>query len=471
MVLIKIAILTLLAITLSFLLIIPNDNTNNITNKCSGVFSKCDQNNTTTLHNKNRKLSDSRKNELLSDNTKGNCNLIRPPNKDFYFGYVKFIKNTWNKVSKKSCDPLKATGGDKDTNCIDNDSRCITKGNKKYCNWNDDGRPVIIYYPSSVLNPNVETTNIPYIIFFSFVEWNSYDPTNPIVFGIVNPDESISCITNNKCDPYNEGWIHLQLESFLSSGYAVVMTTLIQDDSYQYLNCQNKTEADNLYNLCWNNGNNPDATYLTEIFKQITENTLMNESELIVGKSLAGNFNPNNLQLNKNECGLLGYSVGAQMVSRCINEFGTFSIPNSPKVKVACMISGGSLHCYEYCNSDSNTERGPDGKICKKQPSNYEPCWSKSTIGCCPYDLTEPKYDNNVKNYKDHPPVILAQTRLDVFADPRASYNYYEKLKKMGVDTEIITGLCGNHNLFPNAIIRILMFFKKYMSKTSLSMI
>ena len=155
---------------------------------------------------------------------------------------------------------------------------------------------------------------------------------------------------------------------------------------------------------------------------------------------------------SKNECGLMGYSVGAQMVSRCINEFGTSSIPNSPKVSVACMISGGSLHCYEYCNSDASTERGPKGKICKKQPINYEPCWSKTTIGCCPKDLTEPRYDNDIKNYKNHPPVILTQTSIDVFADPRASYNYYEKLQKMGVDTEIITELCGNHNLFPNVV-------------------
>lgn len=490
----NIAILVLIAIVLSCLLLFSNNNksSNNsgVQSNCSGVFSKCDKNNNTTLqnYNKKQKLSQLRRNsknelhkKLLSDNnlmlsgvnlenTTGNCNLTRPPNKDFYFGYVKFIKNTWSKVAKKSCDPLKATGGDVDTNCVNNDSRCITKGTKKYCNWNDDGRPVIIYYPSSVIKSNTKT-NIPYIIFFSFVEWNSYDPTNPISFGIVNPDKSISCITNNKCDPYNEGWIHLQLESFLSAGYAVVMTTLIQDDSYQYVNCQSEKEADNLYNLCWNNGNNPDATYLAEMFNQINENTLMNDCELIAGKSLLNNFDPTQLQLNKKECGLMGYSVGAQMVSRCINEFGTSSIPNSPKVSVACMISGGSLHCYEYCDSDSSTERGPDGKICKKQPSNYEPCWSKTTLGCCPYDLTEPRYDDNIANYKNHPPVILAQTSIDVFADPRASYNYYEKLKKMGVDTEIITGLCGNHNLFPNAIMRILMFFKKYMPETSLSMI
>jgi hypothetical protein len=498
-ILIKILLLISFAFILVYLLLARDDRPNhapihrlndqtNRPDNCSGVFSKCDKNNTLKLdnYNKKQKLSELRKNsknelnkKLLSNNNLmlygnslesniGNCNLTRPPNKDFYFGYVKFIKNTWSKVKNKSCDPLKATAGDKDTNCVDGDSRCITKGTKKYCNWNDDGRPVIIYYPSSVLK-STNTKNIPYIIFFSFVEWNSYDPTNPITFGIVNPDKSISCITDNKCDPYNEGWLHLQLETFLSAGYAVVMTTLIQYDSYQYLNC----ESDNLYNLCWNNGINPDAIYLTEMFKQITENTLMNDSEIIAGKSLLNNFDPTKLQLNKNECGLMGYSVGAQMVSRCINEFGT-SIPNSPKVSVACMISGGSLHCYEYCNADAKTERGPKGKICKKQPSNYEPCWSKTTLGCCPKHLTEPIYDKKHKkhkHYKNHPPVILAQTSIDVFADPRASYNYYEKLQKMGVDTEIVTGLCGNHNLFPNAIIRILIFFKKYMPETPFSMI
>ena len=95
-----------------------NDQTNRPDN-CSGVFSKCDKNNTLKLdnYNKKQKLSELRKNgknelnkKLLSNNNLmlygnslesniGNCNLTRPPNKDFYFGYVKFIKNTLSKYS------------------------------------------------------------------------------------------------------------------------------------------------------------------------------------------------------------------------------------------------------------------------------------------------------------------------------------------------------------------------------------
>ena len=333
----------------------------------------------------------------------------------------------------------------------------------------------MIYYPSKVITDSTSRTNIPYILFFSFVQWNTYDPANPTKYGIVSPDKQISCITKNQCDTYNEGWIHLQLQNFLSAGYAIVMTTMIQDDTYQYLNCQNSDEAKNLYNLCWNNGNNPDVPYLTEIFKQINDKTLMNDTQLIYGESLLTpkhrNYDPTTLELNTKECGLMGYSAGSQTVSRYINEFGPNSttVPKSPKVKVGVMISGGSLHCYEYCNGASDTKRGMGKEICDKQPSTFGPCWNKKDVGCCPENLTEPIFDSGKVPYSEHPPVILVQTYHDVYADPRASYNYYSTLKKYNVDTEIVTGLCGNHNLFPNAILRVLMFVTKHMGKSILS--
>lgn len=432
-----------------------NNNNNNGKHKdCTTPYSTCDS-------------------PLDSDN----CKLTRPDNIDYYIGYVKFIKNTWQDVKGKVCNFEGGTPGDKDTLCkvktTEND--CPSVGSKKYCNWNDDGRPLLIYYPSTVITDESSRTNIPYIIFFSFVEWNTYDPANPTKYGIISPDKQISCITKDECDTYNEGWIHLQLQNFLSAGYAVVMTTMIQDDSYQYLNCQNRDEAKNLYNLCWNNGLNPDAKYLTEIFKQINNKTLMNDTELIYGESLLTpkppGYDPSKLELNTTECGLMGYSVGSQTVSRYINEFGPNSttVPDSPKVKVGIMISGGSLHCYEYCNADSNTERGVGKEICNKQPTTFGPCWNKKDVGCCPENLTEPIFDNGKVPYNQHPPVILVQTPHDIYADPRASYNYYETLKTHNVDTEIVTGLCGNHNLFPSAILRVLMFVVKHMGKSSLS--
>jgi len=268
------------------------------------------------------------------------------------------------------------------------------------------------------------------------------------------------------------------LQTFLAAGYAVVLTTMIGDDSYMYQECA-KNFSSSPYDLCWNGGDNPDARYLNALFTLIEGDKLFeNDYDLIPADPVLGSlpmgadsFPKSSVSLNHDSCGLIGYSVGAQMVSRAINDFGNNStyLPNSPKVDVACMISGGSLHCYQYCNGDSTTVRGPDKSLCKSQPGDFGPCWDKDGLGCCPADLTEPRYDDNPGNYSYHPPVILVQTDFDYFADPRASENYYRTLNKKSagaVDTEIVHGLCGDHNLFPAAVVPVLQFFVKHMSST-----
>jgi hypothetical protein len=284
-------------------------------------------------------------------------------------------------------------------------------------------------------------------------------------------------------------WIQLQLQSFLAAGYAVVLTTMIADDSYMYQETCLKSDDDNIYNLCWNKGNNPDALYLSALFKLIHDKKLLNNShvESLPADNTLGTLDPKvknflktPIHLNHLNCGLIGYSVGAQMVSRAINNFGTKNndnIPYSPQVSVGCMISGGSLHCYEYCNGDTSTLRGYDkngqkNDICLQQPNDWGPCWNPKDLGCCPANLTEPRYDDK-SSTESHPPVIMVQTDFDYFADPRASENYYKALKKKTpkVDVEIVHGLCGNHNLFPSAILPVLSFFKKHMSHTNYSSI
>lgn len=395
------------------------------------------------------------------------CDITKSIGTQSFFGYRITIKGTDPSVSGKECGFMYDGGGLCDASKVSTN------------NWNDAGRPVWIYYPDTVLAPGA-SGSIPYVMYFSFIPWNanSLDPADRN--GLYSPDRDNTCTFGDQCAlaPMSPLWIQLQLQTFLAAGYAVVMTTMIGDDSYMYQEC-NKNLATSSYNLCWNGGDNPDARYLNALFGLIEGDTLFeNGYDLIPADPVLGSlpsgadsFPKLDISLNHDSCGLIGYSVGAQMVSRAINDFGNNStyLPNSPKVDVACMISGGSLHCYQYCNADSTTVRGPGKSLCNSQPSNFGPCWDKDGLGCCPTDLTEPRYDDSPGQYMNHPPVILVQTDFDYFADPRASENYYRTLSKKAagsVDTEIVHGLCGDHNLFPAAVVPVLQFFVKHMVST-----
>ena len=83
------------------------------------------------------------------------------------------------------------------------------------------------------------------------------------------------------------------------------------------------------------------------------------------------------------------------------------------------------------------------------------------------YEEGDPKQKGN---YKDHPPVILVQTDFDYYADPRASENYYAKMQKEAPGrSQIVRGACGNHDLFPTALLPVLTFFVKHMTTTKFS--
>jgi hypothetical protein len=407
---------------------------------------------------------------LSNDNTNPDCILSKTTQTQAFFGY---------KINLLGTDPSV-----KGMNCgFEYDGTQVCKKDGKINNWNDQGRPVWVYFPNTVLYSR-DISSIPYVIYFSFTQWNTTDTRAESLaqkgYGLFNPDRASNCTLGNPCGdaPMSPLWMQLQLQSFLAAGYAVVLTTMIADDSYIYQeSCPPPLKVeDNLYNLCWNNGKNPDASYLAKIFHENTTSLLGgNQVELIPADPTLGALHPkakdfykNNPKLG-NECGLIGYSVGAQMVSRCINEFGNINgvLKNAPDVAVACMVSGGSLHCYEYCNGDSTTSRGYQKTICNKQPTDWGPCWNKKSLGCCPEGLTEPRYDDP-KNKDRHPPVILVQTDFDYYADPRASENYYRALIKMKAITEIVHGLCGNHNLFPAALLPVLTFFTSNM-KSNLS--
>lgn len=411
---------------------------------------------------------------LDTDKQSPNCQLVKSQRTQAFFGYKVNIFGTDPSVKGMNCS-FKYQGTQ------------LCKKDGTIHNWNDQGRPVLVYYPNSVLTQR--GGDIPYVIYFSFTQWDTtkMDADSLVKaggYGLFNPDRVNECTIGSPCgsSPTSAVWLQLQLQSFLSAGYAVVLTTMIGDDSYMYQEtCPPPLKSqDSIYNLCWNKGDNPDASYLRALFKLIKSGNLLKSnveeipSDPTLGQLASGtkDFLKNPVKLDPDYCGLIGYSVGAQMVSRAINDFGTDTLPDSPRVSVGCMIAGGSLHCYEYCNGDGTTARGFGNTLCDQQPKDWGPCWNPESLGCCPAGLTEPRYDGKSDPKDQHPPVILVQTDFDYYADPRASENYYRALLKIGVkNTQIVHGLCGNHNTFSSAILPVLSFFKKNMQPTSYSTI
>ncbi len=95
-----------------------------------------------------------------------------------------------------------------------------------------------------------------------------------------------------------------------------------------------------------------------------------------------------NTKMDYNNLFLFGYSAGANMVSRLINEFPDMYNTNGvkfPTIKGAIVLSGGSYACY---SEDYNA---------------------------CPA-VTEQRYDSSVADMEQHPPTLLAQALYDDYA-------------------------------------------------------
>lgn len=177
------------------------------------------------------------------------------------------------------------------------------------------------------------------------------------------------------------------LKILVQQGYTLVISTEYAFDSYFYADCPSKDPSQ----ICWNDGANPDKTYLLELLDRAKNHVAFDKISV------------------------MGYSVGAQMVSRLINE--SLSAPESyPKLDVCIFIAGGSMFCY-----DNNYV-----KDCKKP------------TGCCPPGHTEQYFLSN-GNWDMHPPCILCQSSNDMYADPDAADYYFDELKKHNVRaTEMI---------------------------------
>ena len=111
-------------------------------------------------------------------------------------------------------------------------------------------------------------------------------------------------------------------------------------------------------------------------------------------------------QLNFNRMAVVGYSVGAPMVSRFFESFHNLKLKDGspfPIPLAGIMISGGSMSCY---TGDVNT---------------------------CPENTSEISYDMGIIPWSKHPPVLLIQSINDTDAPhgkDGASQRYFEQLNK-----------------------------------------
>ena len=229
----------------------------------------------------------------------------------------------------------------------------------------------------------------------------------------------------------------LFFSNLLKNGYAIISLTQCADDTLSYLentcnsgplNINNDIYTEQNEGKCSSNSNctsfsncnsNCDIFWMTQYGPSSDYIYMINVFKNILNGKILG------INVKYNEIGLFGWSVGAQMVSRCINEFTNmtdtrkiyfpnFYWPNN--INFAIMGAGGSLYCYDK-NTSCNNDR----------PQIQE--------GCCPYQpifptsqnqikILEPIYDKYPILYKNHPLVLGFQSYDDSFADPYATRSY-----------------------------------------------
>lgn len=207
----------------------------------------------------------------------------------------------------------------------------------------------------------------------------------------------------------------------------IIHTSMVGPDSYYYAECKNETDEyiKNYENLCWYS-DNPDLDYLKNLFDIMYNSKLYDEL---------------GIDINYDKMALFGYSVGAQAVSRYINEFPflrTYKSYKFPDIKSAILLAGGSYQCYNYALYD-------DEKLFKNCTSD-----KKKNNGCCPENFTEENYMDSVLSWKNHPPVMCIQQLNDFFADPNASIYYINELKKHNVPCTRLTSYGYQHGFANN---------------------
>lgn len=244
----------------------------------------------------------------------------------------------------------------------------------------------------------------------------------------------------------------------ISIGFAVVQLGETIYDIESTMVCPSCTTKDkvavtgNQNDYCWNNGESFLGNALKLVMPQLKINELFDNNA----------WNSLNLKFNYNKFALSGYSVGAQTVSRMINDFPT--IQGFPTISAAIMIAGGSYSCYSYTDAGMSRKMKEINEFVEysgtKLPLHTTalPCCGREN-GCCPTNtkenkfdetlkcptdgfltnqiprgLTEEMYDRRIIPMSEHPPVLLMQTVRDTYAAYEAAQKYYNGLA-MWTDT------------------------------------
>ena len=251
--------------------------------------------------------------------------------------------------------------------------------------------------------------------------------------GIIEKDKS----TEYLYDGANlVGFRYLQnfYREVLNQETIIVSLSMVSDDSYYYAECNNMPEDYLLdyNNLCWYtasdnppNRDNPDLDFLKHLFDIIYDSKL---------------YDLLKFDFDYSKMSVFGYSVGAQAVSRYINNFPLSRTKNNhkfPDIISAVMLAGGSYECYN--DALYNTKMFSS---CTKEKQNKN--------GCCPENFTEKNYMDSTLSWKNHPPVICVQQLNDFYADPKASVYYIAELKKHKVPCVRLTSYGYQHGFANN---------------------
>lgn len=323
--------------------------------------------------------------------------------------------------SKQTCGRIQGVPDDDEESSEDGDnfSQDVINYTNTWKGLNND-RTVYVATP----NGPVPTGGWPCLVFFQFMDKNGvvdesqYSGIGSVVGG-VQPASTSNSNYNN---------IMSVMQQTLDNKIKIICMGQFADDSLFYSGCSYlkapSSPATLVNNICFNNGDNPDFNILGMIFDDIIQKGNLHLSDI-----------------NYDKIGLWGYSVGAQMVSRCIQSFPDMKTPSGspyPSVNYGVMLAGGSYGCYDY---------GEKALISGKRYQNYMPCRSPINLGCCPHNYAEQRYGQakykapdgtvfdkkaGLELMKNHPPILLLQTTNDSYADPYASTYYYDLVKTGG---------------------------------------
>jgi len=250
----------------------------------------------------------------------------------------------------------------------------------------------------------------PFVIYFDFMT-----PTGLSQLWQNVPADFIAGVSEKTPDVGIDGqaWYYLQafFHGCLKNGVAVVCLSQLEPDTLRYMptSAEAKTagyeytcddsEGDS-QGMCWTKGNDEQA-YLNDVISFLKRGIPSEDGARV------------SFDISRVSC--VGYSVGAQMASRVLESYSDI-LPPGAVIRSAILIAGGSFFCYAYESSD-------------ELPPVFSPCAHAEDRGCCPNNITEPRY---MKTGAGKPPVLLLQAKDDHYADTEAAAKYIRAVQKTG---------------------------------------